>query len=191
MCLAAHDWECRWSTPGNVKLLLPPRQSRGFSRHNNAMLPVGAITPQAINPAGRCSLKTNASCGVLLVRCRSSAWRWSDGPDFRPACDCQVVPDYRNRPCDLGARSFSLTAGPVETGHREWPPSASSSALTSSKGMVDLDRQQDAGFRSNACKGDKPCSHSYQHYAKRFAVPRLAARLGHPNLERKCGACEG
>ena len=32
MCLAAHDWEFpRW-TPVSVKLLLPPRQSRGVSR---------------------------------------------------------------------------------------------------------------------------------------------------------------
>ncbi len=35
MCLAAHVAECpRW-TPGNVKLLLSPRQSRGFSYVNN------------------------------------------------------------------------------------------------------------------------------------------------------------
>src|ERR1043166_452716 len=33
VCLAAHDWEFpRW-TPVSVKLLLPPRQSRGVSRY--------------------------------------------------------------------------------------------------------------------------------------------------------------
>ena len=31
MCLAAHDWKFRRWTTGNVKLLLPPRQSRGNS----------------------------------------------------------------------------------------------------------------------------------------------------------------
>ena len=33
VCLAAHDWKFRrWVTSVNVKLLLPPRQSRGVSR---------------------------------------------------------------------------------------------------------------------------------------------------------------
>jgi hypothetical protein len=31
VCLAAHESEFRRWTPGNVKLLLPPRQSRGVS----------------------------------------------------------------------------------------------------------------------------------------------------------------
>ena len=31
MCLAAHDWKFRGGTPVSVKLLLPPRQSRGAS----------------------------------------------------------------------------------------------------------------------------------------------------------------
>jgi len=32
VCLAAHDWESPRILPENVKLLLPPRQSRGISR---------------------------------------------------------------------------------------------------------------------------------------------------------------
>jgi hypothetical protein len=45
VCLAAHEWEFRRWTPGNVKLLLPPRQSRGVS--------LVLLAAQGIDPPAR------------------------------------------------------------------------------------------------------------------------------------------
>ena len=48
MCLAAHESEFRRWTSGNVKLLLPPRQSRGVS----LILLVLEIAPQMVPVGG-------------------------------------------------------------------------------------------------------------------------------------------